>query len=1004
MVKSMIKKLILLGLLCLVSIPVFSQQGIGTANPESSAVLELKSNSAGFLITRLTDTQMYAIASPADGLLVYCTDCPTKGIYAYNIAVGQFLLNGPSNILETTVPAVKTVSSTVNKYGEITAIAKITDVQEATITEKGFCYSTNPNPTINTAAVITNVTELENNQFSFITDVLAPSTIWYIRPFTTNQFGTGYGEVTALTTQEAFVMTILPTGEFRIPLDFDNDTYDLAIGWGDGTSSKVFGSVRNTGQEIVKHTYSDAQIRTVIVYGDFGKFRIYDLSPAQKAMLRDISSWGNAIIGQSGVFNGAINMTISAERPPIINTTNFGNMFQNCAALNTDLSSWDVSSVTNFSSAFEGATNFNNGGAPLPWDVGNATNMSNMFQQAIAFNQDISDWDVSNVTTMSYMFYKTDAFNNGGQPLDWGNKTSSVIAMDYMFAKGQFNQEINDWDVSSVTNMQNMFETSPNFNQSLSSWDTSSVVNMRGMFYNTGAFNQDISAWNLQSVTNTNEMFRGSTFFNNGATGTDTDHPLEWKDGFGNNANLSYMFYQNTVFNQDISDWNVSNVIDLTSMFQYASGFNNGGVVLDWINGFGVNARLDHMFSKTSAFNQDISAWDVSNVLSMNYMFENNKYFNNGAIGTATNKPLYWSDSKNFTRILTLVDMFKSADAFNQDVSSWDLSTATNLSTMFGNALLFNNGGVSLNWAGGFGNNANLFFMFGYTSAFNQDISDWDVTNVTNMERMFLTSTAYNNGGVALDWSNTANVTKMANMFNNATAFNQDIDTWDISSVTNMHNMFNNATAFNSLIPTNRSQGNPVLTDISGMFHNAIAFNQNVNVLNVSNVTSMRTTFNNARAFNNGGVSLNWGSETAKVTNWAYAFQNARVFNNEGVINLDMSGATLVNNMFESAVVFNQNISNWNMSKVTDMGFMFSNASSFNQDISKKQVTVNGETYIAWNTSKVTNMSYMFSFATSFNQNLSGWCVPLISSVQYRFDYTATAWDLARPNWGNCPL
>ena len=43
----------------------------------------------------------------------------------------------------------------------------------------------------------------------------------------------------------------------------------------------------------------------------------------------------------------------------------------------------------------------------------------------------------------------------------------------------------------------------------------------------------------------------------------------------------------------------------------------------------------------------------------------------------------------------------------------------------------------------------------------------------------------------------TSNVTDMSGMFSSATAFNQDISSWDVSSVTNMTAMFYEATSFN---------------------------------------------------------------------------------------------------------------------------------------------------------------------------------------------------------------
>ena len=57
--------------------------GIGTAAPNSSAVLELKSTSQGLLLPRLTSLQRAAIAFPPAGLLIFQTDDPS-GLYYYN--------------------------------------------------------------------------------------------------------------------------------------------------------------------------------------------------------------------------------------------------------------------------------------------------------------------------------------------------------------------------------------------------------------------------------------------------------------------------------------------------------------------------------------------------------------------------------------------------------------------------------------------------------------------------------------------------------------------------------------------------------------------------------------------------------------------------------------------------------------------------------------------------------------------------------------------------------
>lgn len=51
-----------------------AQTGIGTTLPNASAKLEVASTDKGFLLPRMTSAQRAAIASPANGLLVYQTD------------------------------------------------------------------------------------------------------------------------------------------------------------------------------------------------------------------------------------------------------------------------------------------------------------------------------------------------------------------------------------------------------------------------------------------------------------------------------------------------------------------------------------------------------------------------------------------------------------------------------------------------------------------------------------------------------------------------------------------------------------------------------------------------------------------------------------------------------------------------------------------------------------------------------------------------------------------
>ena len=116
-----------------------------------------------------------------------------------------------------------------------------------------------------------------------------------------------------------------------------------------------------------------------------------------------------------------------------------------------------------------------------------------MFRDASAFNQPLNDWDVSSVTDMLKMFERASAFD---QPLnDWD--VSSVTTMHKMFQHASaFNQPLNDWDVSSVTDINSIFAFASAFNQPLNQWDVSNVTALaQGILYAANSYSQDLSMW-----------------------------------------------------------------------------------------------------------------------------------------------------------------------------------------------------------------------------------------------------------------------------------------------------------------------------------------------------------------------------------------------------------------------------------------------------------------------------------------------------------------------------
>ena len=143
------------------------------------------------------------------------------------------------------------------------------------------------------------------------------------------------------------------------------------------------------------------------------------------------------------------------------------------------------------------------------WNVSNVKDMEYMFYDIDNFNENINDLDVSNVENMACMFN----FTKFNQPLDKWN-VSNVKDMGGMFAMSDFDKDLSAWGdkLGKVVSMSSMFCGAQSFNQPLDSWDVSNVVDMGEMFECAYNFNQDLSDWGdkLGKVRNMDNMFDGT--------------------------------------------------------------------------------------------------------------------------------------------------------------------------------------------------------------------------------------------------------------------------------------------------------------------------------------------------------------------------------------------------------------------------------------------------------------------------------------------------------------
>jgi len=146
----------LLVLITILTSIVATAQSVGiNANgntAHSSAMLDVSSTTKGFLLPRMTYIQKQAIASPAVGLMVYCTDCGTYGeMQVYNGASWTNMMGGAATAATAAITNVTIGSQVwsatnldVSTYRNGDVIPQVTDPTTWTnLTTGAWCYYNN---------------------------------------------------------------------------------------------------------------------------------------------------------------------------------------------------------------------------------------------------------------------------------------------------------------------------------------------------------------------------------------------------------------------------------------------------------------------------------------------------------------------------------------------------------------------------------------------------------------------------------------------------------------------------------------------------------------------------------------------------------------------------------------------------------------------------------------------------------------------------------------------
>ncbi len=526
----------------------------------------------------------------------------------------------------------------------------------------------------------------------------------------------------------------------------------------------------------------------------------------------------NSMFKSATIFNQYIgNWNTSA-------VTNMSNMFESARAFNQDIVTksvsgiesspyvaWNTSVVTNMSNMFNGALLFNQN--IRFWSIISVTNMTNMLSGATAFAATYGTGTTTGYaeTPLSIFFLfrpstKQDLINAVNA---WTSRVVWQAVPNYpQWHIGTTNTDAHDTSATTVTSSNNTHNSESRIKfQHIST--TAFTLNF-DYIVSAEAWYDYLILFQTKNGGSTERIFstqhtRNNSYvagtYNSGTltAGTYTFEFSYYKDysvHTGNdNVQVSNINIGNTAAynNVPIANWDTSLITDMSELFKDKTIFNND--ISNW-NTIAVT-NMSNMFEGATAFNQNIGNWNTSAVTNMSYMFK-------GA--TAFNQPI---GDWNTSRTTNMSYMFNDAPAFDQNIIRWNTNSVsvTDYLNMF-------NGATAMNSRSPPPPTPLTSSYFNQTTPITQ--SNIQAAVNTWVGRSPNTTTTY---GHIKNWG-TSTITDMSNLFQNKTTFNDDISDWNVSAVMNMSSMFQGASAFNQNI---RGWNVDAVTNYTGMFLNATA-------------------------------------------------------------------------------------------------------------------------------------------------------------------------------------
>lgn len=609
---------------------------------------------------------------------------------------------------------------------------------------------------------------------------------------------------------------------------------------------------------------------------------------------------------------------IEAQLPPQV--TSLYRAFKGCSlATIPGIQNWDTSDITDFSECFMNTTLFN---MTLPgWSYRHAIKLDSMYENTGKFNQAVV---INSLATISVrrMFYGAKEFNQVPNLTIPGCRDWT----EFLAFAELYNKAFPNWVFPKGTTLKRMLMGIKVFNQDISNLDLRNVVDMSEFAIGSLMFNQPITGWKLPKCTTAYQMFAGSKFNSPIQIdwGDDTSIPLSWEG----------MFYYNTVFNRSILGWNGVRVTTAASMFEGAGAYNQSLTGLNLVNattlagmmklavnfnsGFGILTStkltaINEILRNCILFNQEINDLVVDNVVTMADALNKCNAFNKPLDRWRTGNCRYFNglflECYEFDQNLNgwdvslgevFTDMLAKCRKYNQPMNQWAMYAAKSISRMYQGCSVFNspvpaNMGVPTAATG----------VFEDCLVFNQPIEHIMLGMVDDVSRFMYNCQKFNQPVNALVVGNSKN---FDNMWFNCYELDQPFDSWRMDSAVSVNSTWFGCRAWNSAPP--QSWGKP--TTAISTFTGCSLFNQEVQHLDTSECTSLKSFLQNCSVFNKPLNNLKVG----KCKDFSYMLANLGAFD-QPLASWNTGLGENMNFMFSASPVFNQNLSTWPVAKVT---------------------------------------------------------------------------------------